>query len=185
MTGPDLSDSNVQAAIVSLKTWRKPEHQDSRDLVSSLVSWETMSSRWCGLQIPYKLCPLSSRCCWETTMPFLPRWKHITAQDSKLWPLPIVSSVYCCISYSFTTCVLLKQSLNVCEWTHESINNPLSPRAVCVCVCMLNRYSYVWLCSPPGSSVHGILLAGTLEWVAMSSSRGSYISYPGRSVLYH
>jgi len=27
-------------------------------------------------------------------------------------------------------------------------------------------------CSPPGSSVHGILLARILEWVAMSSSRG-------------
>ena len=28
-------------------------------------------------------------------------------------------------------------------------------------------------CSPPGSSVHGILQARTLEWVAMPSSRGS------------
>ena len=46
-----------------------------------------------------------------------------------------------------------------------------------------------------GSSVHGILQARTLEWVAMSSSRGSsrprdpthvsYISCTGRQVLYH
>ena len=28
-------------------------------------------------------------------------------------------------------------------------------------------------CSPPGSSVHGILQARILEWVAMTSSRGS------------
>ena len=28
-------------------------------------------------------------------------------------------------------------------------------------------------CSPPGSSIHGILLARMLEWVAISSSRGS------------
>ena len=28
-------------------------------------------------------------------------------------------------------------------------------------------------CSPPGSSVHGILQARKLEWVAISSSRGS------------
>ena len=28
-------------------------------------------------------------------------------------------------------------------------------------------------CSPPGSSVHGILLARILQWVVMSSSRGS------------
>ena len=28
-------------------------------------------------------------------------------------------------------------------------------------------------CSPPGSSVHGIFLARILEWIAISSSRGS------------
>ena len=28
-------------------------------------------------------------------------------------------------------------------------------------------------CSPPGSSVHGILQASILEWIAMPSSRGS------------
>ena len=32
-------------------------------------------------------------------------------------------------------------------------------------------------CSPPGSSIHGILQARILEWVAMPSSRGS--SSPG------
>ena len=37
--------------------------------------------------------------------------------------------------------------------------------------------SSVWLlnsmdCSPPGSSVHGILQAGIMEWVAISFSRG-------------
>ena len=50
-------------------------------------------------------------------------------------------------------------------------------------------------CSPPGSSVHGIFLAGILEWVAIPFSRGSswsrdrtcvsYISCILRSVLYH
>ena len=50
-------------------------------------------------------------------------------------------------------------------------------------------------CSPPGSSVHGILQARILEWVAMPSSRGSsqprdqscvsYMSCIGRWVLYH
>ena len=42
---------------------------------------------------------------------------------------------------------------------------------VCVCVCLT-------LCDPmdyslPGSSVHGVLQARILEWVAMPSSRGS------------
>ena len=29
-------------------------------------------------------------------------------------------------------------------------------------------------CSPPGSSAHGILQAGILEWVAMPSSKGIF-----------
>ena len=48
---------------------------------------------------------------------------------------------------------------------------------VCVCVCSVAQL-YPTLCdpmdcSPPGSSVHGIVLARILEWVAISSSRGS------------
>ena len=39
-----------------------------------------------------------------------------------------------------------------------------------VCVCALCNPMD---CSPPGSSVHGILQARILEWVAISSSRGS------------
>ena len=30
------------------------------------------------------------------------------------------------------------------------------------------------VCSPPGSSIHGISQARTLQWVAMPSSRGSF-----------
>ena len=50
-------------------------------------------------------------------------------------------------------------------------------------------------CGPPGSSVHGVLHARILEWVAISSSRGSSqprdripissISSVGRWILYH
>ena len=50
-------------------------------------------------------------------------------------------------------------------------------------------------CSPPGSSVHGLLQATRLVWVTMSSSRGSswprdqtrvsYVSCIGRQILYH
>ena len=47
-------------------------------------------------------------------------------------------------------------------------------------------------CSPPGSSVHGILHARILEWVARPFSRGSSrpsdgtsISCIGRQILYH
>ena len=47
-------------------------------------------------------------------------------------------------------------------------------------------------CSLPGSSVHGIFQARILEWVAISSSRGSsqlrdqtHVSCIGRQTLYH
>ena len=44
--------------------------------------------------------------------------------------------------------------------------------------CMLGRFCQIWLCntmdySPLGSSVHGLLQARILEWVAMPSSKGS------------
>ena len=38
-------------------------------------------------------------------------------------------------------------------------------------------------CSPPGSSVHGILQARILEWVAISFSRGSPICDDVNSLL--
>ena len=55
------------------------------------------------------------------------------------------------------------------------MDNPNKPPIKAVSVCVL---SSVQLCdpmnhSPPGSSVHGILQARTLEWVALSYSRGS------------
>ena len=66
------------------------------------------------------------------------------------------------------------------------------------CVCMLQLYPTLYDpmdCSPPGSSLHGILQAGILEWIAMSASRGlsqprdrthfSPVSCIGRQVLYH
>ena len=50
-------------------------------------------------------------------------------------------------------------------------------------------------CSPPNSSVHGILQARILEWVAISFSKGSsltqglnlclYVSCIGRQILHH
>ena len=74
---------------------------------------------------------------------------------------------------------------------------------VCVCVCMCTHLvdqSCSTLCDPvncslPGFSVCGILQARILEWVAVSSSRGSsrprdqtlvsYVSCTGRQIIYH
>ena len=60
-----------------------------------------------------------------------------------------------------------------------------------LCLSLCNPMDY----SPPGFSVHGIILAGILEWFAISSSRGyspprewtciSWSSCIGRRLLYH
>ena len=63
-------------------------------------------------------------------------------------------------------------------------------------VCCSIAKSCMTLCNPmdcglPGSSVHGVDLAGILEWVAISFSRGSSrtrdrtcMPYIGRQILY-
>ena len=73
------------------------------------------------------------------------------------------------------------------------------PCILCVCYAKLLQLCLTLCdpvdCNPPGSSVHGILQARILEWVAMPSSRGSSqprdwthvscISCIGRHILYH
>ena len=89
------------------------------------------------------------------------------------------------------------QELNpVFEW---SISTPLSNFFLCCAVWAQLIESFSTLCNPmdcslPGSSVHGIISARTVEWVAISSSRGSFQSrdltciscgsWIGRWVLY-
>ena len=84
------------------------------------------------------------------------------------------------------------------------VNHPeesLTYTCVCVCACVhVCARSCLTLpdpmnCSPPGFSVHGVFQARILEWVAISSSRGSskprdqtcisFISCVGRWILYH
>ena len=67
----------------------------------------------------------------------------------------------------------------------------MSAKLLQLCLILCNPMD----CSPPGSSVHGILQGRILEWVAMTSSKGSsqprdgtrisYISCIGRWILYH
>ena len=58
---------------------------------------------------------------------------------------------------------------------------------MCVCVCVYSAASVVsdpMGCSPPGSSVHGILQARILEWVSMPTSRGSSQSRGQTCIFY-
>ena len=55
----------------------------------------------------------------------------------------------------------------------------------CVCVSHSVMSDSMWPHSPPGSSVHGILHAGILEWVAIPFSRGSSQLSSGTLVFYN
>ena len=69
--------------------------------------------------------------------------------------------------------VVQQSECTECHWTVHLKMNEL----VCVCMCVLVAQSCLTICdpmdsSPPGSSVHGILQARILEWVAISFCRG-------------
>ena len=80
----------------------------------------------------------------------------------------------------------------------QTLVSPLIPPFL-KCVCSVDQLCLTLCdptdCSPSGSSVHEILQARILEWVAISSSRGSFwlrdqvhvscISCIGRWILYH
>ena len=77
--------------------------------------------------------------------------------------------------------VLSSRSLLAIYFIYSSMymSIPISSLHLCIWICMLYaEFSPVRLCDPvdcvpPGSSVHGILQARVLKWVAMPSSRGS------------
>ena len=56
--------------------------------------------------------------------------------------------------------------------TESLPSEPSGKPTLCLCVCAESLCSPMD-CSPPGSSVHGILQARILEWIAMPSSRAS------------
>ena len=103
-----------------------------------------------------------------------------------LFFLHIVFFLYSSHSYSYfqLKCHLLSFPHHVC------LDYGCIPQNLAWCVAhskysiaVVQSLSCVWLfcepmdCSPPGSSVHGLSQARILEWVAISSSRGS--SCPG------
>ena len=57
--------------------------------------------------------------------------------------------------------------------TSLSVYMEKKPTALCFSRSVMSDSLQPHDCGPPGSSVHGILQARRLEWVAMPSSRGS------------
>ena len=91
-----------------------------------------------------------------------------------IWPLPSSIALLVLIShkyisyYSFLNLMcLLDELMNTCISRGESESEVAQS---CQTLCDLVD------CSPPGSSVHGILQARILEWVAISFSRGIFLT---------
>ena len=122
-----------------------------------------------------------------------------------LWQfLRLALSPSVCLPVSFSVSLGVSQS-------HVSVSGLTTHRPPASCsvtsharllACMRAKSHQLYLtlcdlmdCSLPGSSVHGVLQAGTLEWVAIPFSRGSsrprdrtcvcQVSCIGRRVLYH
>ena len=68
-----------------------------------------------------------------------------------------------------------KSRTRLSDWTELETEPVMWCESLCLCVVAQSCLT-LWEpvdCSPPGSSVHGILQARTLEWVAICSSRSS------------
>ena len=144
--------------------------------------WESL---WPLLQIKFSYLSLKKELCWEgilcSSFPtVLPRWLT-------------------CRKFSINICWKSEQEIDTRSERGQrhrgqkssiSNENPfLSISKLSYCA-VLSRVSRVQLCnpmdcSPPGSSVHGILQARILEWVAMPSSRGSSQPRDRTQILHH
>ena len=81
-----------------------------------------------------------------------------------------------------------------CLWHSMFVERPYVISCACVHALSHVQFCNPMDCNPPGSSAHGIFQARLLEWVAISSSRGSSqargqtsiscISCIGRRILY-
>ena len=107
---------------------------------------------------------------------------HVCFLSEKTWRNMLFSHLSSCFTYLNPT-----GAIDCCLCLSLFLPSPTEIRkhwCVCVCVyahtyaCVLSHSVMSSLCdpmdySPPGSSVHGIVQARILEWVAISFSRGS------------
>ena len=130
----------------------------------------------------------------------------ILYSKAMFWYLPwiLISVISLLRAYH---CIIMKIS-SLTKLAHLSLKSDFCDLAIATAAlivsihiraCLLSHFSHVQLfavdCNQPGSSVHGILQARILEWIAIPSSRRSswsrdwthvsYVSYTGRWVLYH
>ena len=160
-------------------------HKTLKDMPSKNKFWKNQIHVLCIYASAASTCSLigekSAHCKWcglgtQRAWPLTPPSFSGLEQMNPFLPTPDPSSVrwdYNTTRQSRCNMVRMHAKLPSCVWLFETLMDS----------------------SPSGSSVHGILQARILEWVAMPSSRGSsqhrgqthisYVSWTGRQVLYH
>ena len=140
---------------------------------------EHLDSYWYYLAVP-NIEFLSQQQCLLHTLPYFSETPELITKASNYWLKRIMSLL-------FTVPVLV---------TSIKLSITLDPP----CVCMLSRFSHVWLCATPWTVAHQAPLSmgfsrQEYQWVAMPFSKGSswprdlthvsYVSWIGSQVLYH
>ena len=95
-----------------------------------------------------------------------------------VWCSPSFYFCFCCLCFfSYIQSIIAKMNVRKTFPCVFSISPEGPEQKLCLRVCLVTQSCLTLCnpmnCSPPGSSVCGILQARILEWVAISSSRGS------------
>ena len=120
-------------------------------------------------------------CKLQVVSGFIQSTLYVYSLDKLIHPRGFIYHLYVIDFQSFCFCptplLIVFILVFLCPYsTHPRSNSPLKPALSYLSECSVSRvrvFAIVKDCSPPNSSVHGILQARILEWVAMPSSRGS------------
>ena len=93
-----------------------------------------------------------------------------TCLQGNNWRMTILINIYANRITSIRPNGKSKNKLNVRFRVLQLVDGSVHAKPVLLCPTLCNRMD----CSLPGSTVHGILQARILKWVAMPSSRGSF-----------
>ena len=133
---------------------------------------------------PRENCYTPCSLCRECTSPFLPCQMHPSRSSSlkKLLLCPVLLTINL-----FFLCTHIQ---SICHKKAARGNfisvHPVEPLGVCVSFTQSCQILFDPMdCSPPGSSVHGILQARILEWIAISFSKGIFPTQGSNLDLLH
>ena len=164
------------------KTWEMTKTRLERPCLTKKTGFQKWWTRgnslveWLGLWA-FNAMDLSSVLGWGAKTPNfvtqLKNWKGKTTKDPKWWTWTLI----CC----WWGCKTLQSPWETAWQCLKESHRVRTCVCVCVCVCVHTHAcaqscptrGSPMVCSAPGSSVHAVLQARILEWVAISSFRGS------------